>query len=259
MRNVFILCVICSLLISCGGKDYLHVDASGCAHADMNCADIKNNIPTVAYRLTKLSWKDIYKYGNTWTLCTRCMNIDDRRRVQEVVRNCNDVYEVRREVREREYNALCIIGKKRWDSFEDYFRYVYDDDMEELLDTELENEGWRHGLHTIGRAYSHINDKIVIKNTRRELVLWSQDFIQYIYLNLIREGVVDGSLKWFEEELKDKDWFIWCYEQTLALGLVNDWETFIMRIIEPNYEYCKELFRYEWVEELENDGYYDED
>ena len=235
---------MCTLVIACGSNmqhENVYVDNNGYIHVDNKCSLIPWNSQIISYGLEELSWKELYNNGDMLSICTRCTNGDVLTKVRKKMNECTGIYESIREERLNEYNALCLIGKCRWYSLDDYFWYVYDDDNKRLLNKELMDDGWR-GLHSLSRAYKHINIHDRVKRTKQRLFLWSESFINYIYLNFNREDIIVGSLNDFKEELKSKDGFVWCYEMSLSMGLVDDWEMFIKNILEPDYDYCKEFF-----------------
>lgn len=127
-----------------------------------------------------------------------------------------------------EYEALCLIEKNKWDSFEDYLSYVQDTSNEKVLQSELWAEGW-HGLLDLSLAYSFLNKRGICNFST---VVWDENNIEKLYLLMKKEGIDTGTLKDFKESLKIKDGFVWYYDKAIEYGIVDNWETFVMLLLE---------------------------
>ena len=152
-----------------------------------------------------------------------CKDISKRRKEQDI-----KTKEIRVKLHKDEYEALCLIEKNKWDSFEDYLSYVQDTSNEKVLQSELWAEGW-HGLLDLSLAYSFLNKRGICNFST---VVWDENNIEKLYLLMKKEGIDTGTLKDFKESLKIKDGFVWYYDKAIEYGIVDNWETFVMLLLE---------------------------
>ncbi len=145
--------------------------------------------------------------------------------------------EVKTEIEKRnrhkeEYDALRLIGKDKWVTFEDYLSYIKDSHNRGVLQTELLEEGWDN-LFYLQSAYSLLDEVSIFDYTT---IVWNEFHIKELYLMMMKKGVDIGTLKDFKDGLRKKEDFMWYYDKAAECGLVDDFETFLMLLFEPEEE-----------------------
>lgn len=138
----------------------------------------------------------------------------------------------KRKRHKEEYEALRLIGKDKWATFEDYLIYIKDSHNRRVLQAGLLEEGWDE-LSYLQSAYSLLDEFSICNYTT---VVWNEIHIKELYLMMRKEGVDIGTLKEFKDGLRKKENFMWYYDKAAECGLVDDFETFLMLLFEPEEE-----------------------
>lgn len=187
----------------------------------------------------------IYILGALFLLCLIGCNNGSKNK--DECENKDKELEIKRQQREvewhqLEYDALCFVGKKRWENVEAYMFYISNEENKKDLNEELEQDGWL-GVQGLSFAYERINDSLYVRLYEKSLntpqVLWDDINLEYLYMKLRVSNVYVGTLKDFKQELKSENGFVKYYKKALKLGLFGNWEQFVMFMFEPNCDYCE--------------------
>lgn len=264
MKLIFVLTVIALFSFcfsSCNEKpmpQVVYEDEQGIIHVDYNCKHIQCGGDSYPKSYSVDSIGSLLS-DKTKHLCTYCINSNEKSHFGELA------YEYEKQERNRkyhikEYESLCKIGLDRWFYVDNYLKYISNEENRKHLNEELEKQGY--DLDDLVAAMTYDNDYFIDKRNNYEIEL-REDFVAWVYFQLLVSGIKLGTLDAFKASLLEDDYMMDCCSRAIEIGIVKDYKQFFSMMFEPDSEYCKEVYWDDWKDEMkyeirEEEEYMDE-
>jgi len=193
-------------------------------------------------------------------ICQDCVNSTKSKELNKLLDEHKNKLQKEKEFEiersKNKYNFLCFIGEDRWGSyvgFADFFAYEYN---QNLLNNELDRKGYDVDTEWDIRMAMESND--VVEN----LSVYSPDSIMseklypntmWLYINMRKAKINTGTYLDFKRSLSSEEGFVWYFNKSIEMGLVDSWYQFVMLMFEPDEDICKELWMDKWKEDESED------
>lgn len=244
MKRYTLLLTACICFAACNNNqtdtyEYVYCDQNNNLHINSNCSSINDFSSIHAYRIDDLS-NATYRSTRSWTPCFDCMSEDVAKDIFSHISKYLEEYQMR----EKQFDALYLIGEKRWKNVDEYIDYINIKENENNLEYELKSEGWSGGVNHLTLTNMEVTRMDVLlktfkmeklnayKDTLYTSLYWDEFNIEKLYLQMCSKNINTGSLKDFKQCLKNIDDCVWICKKAIELELVNSWEQFFIELFE---------------------------